>query len=282
MSITKYYTDIGRAIGFYPSFKRITKSTVATVFLCQILYWSDKTEDGWIWKTTDDLEEETGLTYNEQKTAKKILQELGILVVEFKRAHYKSRYKLNKDVLDNLWEQSGGKNTKKIIPAPAMATIPEPVEVEPEQEPIKSVNNRALGTVRAQSQKRGDVLDLYKEIIKSSGLEKINAGDNVRSKIKVRLHVNPDGKRWDDFVEFVVKRQKEDNQQIDTFIDWAIVEGFHPIYWTPEKMKSVWPSAFVENTKNKVKENFVERLPEEKEKVVAPMPRDLLRKRDIY
>ena len=114
MKLTDYIIDIGRPIAYYPNLKKITGSTTASILLCQLLYWTSRTNDGWIWKDSFDLEEETGLTPNEQRTAKRILIEKNLVKAEYKRLDHQYRYKVNQDVLNEMWEKHGGKKTKTI------------------------------------------------------------------------------------------------------------------------------------------------------------------------
>jgi hypothetical protein len=47
-------------------------------------------------------------------------------------------------------------------------------------------------------------------------------------------------------------------------------------------MKTLWPQAFMENDANKMRENFVEKLPDRKDEEFVSMPRDIGRKRETY
>jgi hypothetical protein len=51
MKLTDFLQDVGRPVAFYPSLRRITGSTTATLFLCQLIYWKGKEADkeGWIY-----------------------------------------------------------------------------------------------------------------------------------------------------------------------------------------------------------------------------------------
>jgi hypothetical protein len=72
-----YYAKIGRAVG----------GANAGVLLCQLMYWSGNIDgkfrghdtDGWVYKSQEQIEEETALTRREQETARKRLRKLGIL-----------------------------------------------------------------------------------------------------------------------------------------------------------------------------------------------------------
>ncbi|RKY33338.1 MAG: hypothetical protein DRP68_02735 [Candidatus Omnitrophota bacterium] len=67
----RYYPDIAKALG----------SVKAGVFISQILYWTGKgkIKEGWIYKTQNEMYEETALSRREQENARKIARKLSIL-----------------------------------------------------------------------------------------------------------------------------------------------------------------------------------------------------------
>jgi hypothetical protein len=64
---------LDRPIAYHRVFVTLTGSTKAAIMLSQAVYWQPraKQKDGWWYKTAEEWEEETGLTYNEQRTARK-------------------------------------------------------------------------------------------------------------------------------------------------------------------------------------------------------------------
>lgn len=70
-----------RVIAFHPLISQITRDIKAALFLCQLMYWSDKGEDirGWIWKTQEQWTTETTLTRREQESARAKLRTLRLL-----------------------------------------------------------------------------------------------------------------------------------------------------------------------------------------------------------
>ncbi len=70
-----------RVVAFHPVIAQITKDVKAALFLCQLMYWSDKGDDtrGWIWKTRDGWTEETTMTRREQESARYKLKALDII-----------------------------------------------------------------------------------------------------------------------------------------------------------------------------------------------------------
>lgn len=79
MNAKTFFSD--RPIAYHPIIAKVCGSVTAAIFLSQIAYWSDKgaAADGWIWKTREEMTDETGLSRSEQETARRTLREFGIL-----------------------------------------------------------------------------------------------------------------------------------------------------------------------------------------------------------
>lgn len=105
MKLTEFLQDVGRPIAYFPKLKRLTGSTTATILLCQFIYWIGKEadKDGWLYKTSEEIEEETGLTYNEQKTARKALVEAGLLEEYYARLEHQLRFRVCLDKINEKW-----------------------------------------------------------------------------------------------------------------------------------------------------------------------------------
>lgn len=89
-------TEVGTPIAYFPKLARWLKSVNAAVFLGQFIYWHDKTVNPLgVYKTAEEIEEETGLSYKEQLTARKILKRLGLISETYKRLSHKMFYKFN-------------------------------------------------------------------------------------------------------------------------------------------------------------------------------------------
>lgn len=119
-----------------------------------------------------------------------------------------------------------------------------------------------------------------KEIIKGDGKKidsKITRLQEIKAILERKFTIIADDKRWDDFINFAYKRERSHGQKIERFIQWALEhDDFNPVYWTPEKMKTIYPQAFIED------ECFCPPLPPRVEKVVVPMPEDLKPKRSQW
>ena len=97
---------MGRPIAYYPKLAKPLGGVNACVLFSQLLYWHDKTDDALgVYKTIEQLEEETGLTKREQMAACEKLQALGILTKTHKRLQHRMYYKLNEAAFDQLMAQ---------------------------------------------------------------------------------------------------------------------------------------------------------------------------------
>lgn len=112
MKFTDFLQDVGRPVAYYPKMKKLTGSTTATILLCQFMYWRGKESggDGWLYKTSEEIEEETGLTYNEQKTARKSLVDNGLIEEHYARLDHQLRFRINLDAINDKWGVSEPKN----------------------------------------------------------------------------------------------------------------------------------------------------------------------------
>ncbi|WP_151777184.1 hypothetical protein [Acinetobacter brisouii] len=97
---------LGRAVAYYPAVGLALGNPLAGIMLSQLIYWNDKTENNLgVYKTAEEWTAETGLTYSQQRTARKLLRELGILIETEKRLEHKIFYKLDIPVFD-AWYQT--------------------------------------------------------------------------------------------------------------------------------------------------------------------------------
>jgi hypothetical protein len=105
MKLTDFMSDIGRPVAYYPNLKKITGSTTATILLCQFIYWRGKEydADGWLYKTAEEIEAETGLSYNEQKTARAALKEAGLIEEHYARLDHQMKFRVNLDAVNDKW-----------------------------------------------------------------------------------------------------------------------------------------------------------------------------------
>jgi hypothetical protein len=72
--------DLSRPIAFQRSYVTITGSINAALMLSQSVYWTPRSQnpDGWFFKTAEEWESELGLTWEQQKMARKKLIAAGL------------------------------------------------------------------------------------------------------------------------------------------------------------------------------------------------------------
>lgn len=95
--------DFGRLVAYYPGLVKYMGSPHAVIFFSQIFYWQDKAhaEEG-VHKTREAIQEETGLTFEQQATARKQLVSRGILIETHKRLEHKVFFRIDCDRLDEI------------------------------------------------------------------------------------------------------------------------------------------------------------------------------------
>jgi len=164
MKLTDFIQDVGRPATYYPSLRKITGSTNATLFLCQLIYWRGKEADpnGWVYKTAEDMETETGLSYDEQKTARAKLKEAGLLDEHYARLDHQMKYRVNLEAVNEKWGETKQPVRESGITALGKATLPDSLNesestTENTTEP-SSLSSSDLQEVTIAANKKMDVM----------------------------------------------------------------------------------------------------------------------------
>ena len=91
------YELLKRPVAYQPVLAKAFGCVKLGIFWSQLYYWSDKTKDkdGWIYKTKDQIYDETGLTRKNQETARALGKQLGILEEKRTGRPAKMHYKIN-------------------------------------------------------------------------------------------------------------------------------------------------------------------------------------------
>ena len=122
------------------------------MFLCQLLYWQDKgsDKDGWIYKTADEWEVETGLAYKEQTAARKHLKKLKVMVERNARIEHRLYFRVELDALNTLWENSyvifpkvNSGNAERSVPEPPKGQFVNESETTTETTPESKTRGRS-------------------------------------------------------------------------------------------------------------------------------------------
>ncbi|EBM5320044.1 primosomal protein I [Salmonella enterica] len=98
---------LDRPIAYNPAFAKlkagkVRAGPVAAVFLSQMVYWHNRMDGGWMYKTQTDIASETALTRDEQETARKRLVALGVLEEERRGVPATMHYRINTERLEAL------------------------------------------------------------------------------------------------------------------------------------------------------------------------------------
>lgn len=94
---------LGRPIAYHPKLAKLLGSVNAAILFGQLVYWSDKTNhELGIYKTAEQIEEETGLSPKEQKTARAKLVKLKVLTETHRRLEHRLYFKIDFAVYDEF------------------------------------------------------------------------------------------------------------------------------------------------------------------------------------
>jgi hypothetical protein len=106
LKLSNFLSDVGRQIAFYPSLVKALGNRNDSIFICQMAYWKDKGNepDGWIYKTAEEVESETSLTYKEQIRVRKRLKLARILQEKYYKSIHRMYFKVDWDVLNGIWD----------------------------------------------------------------------------------------------------------------------------------------------------------------------------------
>ena len=100
-----------RPISYYPIYKDITGSTTAGVLLSQLMYWFSKKDK--IFKTDEEIRDETGLTEKEMRNAKKIIKNLSFITVSKEGIPAKTYYEIDWNTYTEALAQRAKQETTK-------------------------------------------------------------------------------------------------------------------------------------------------------------------------
>lgn len=98
---------LDRPIAYQPSFAqlragKVKAGPVGAVLLSQLVYWHNRMDGSWIYKTRDQIAKETGLSRDEQETARKRLVALGVLEEELRGVPATMHFRINTQILEVL------------------------------------------------------------------------------------------------------------------------------------------------------------------------------------
>jgi len=107
MKLYEFLHEVGRPVAYYPSLARLLGGVKEAIFLCQLIYWNGKQadEDGWIYKTQEEITAETGLSRREQEHARSTLKALGVLQEKREGMPCRLFFRVDIEALERLWQE---------------------------------------------------------------------------------------------------------------------------------------------------------------------------------
>ena len=174
-------TDVGTAIAYFPKLARWLKNVNAAVFLGQFIYWHDKTSNPLgVYKTAEEIEEETGLSVYEQRAARKILKGLGFITETYKRISHKMYYKFNVETF-KVWLAI---NSSKEVPSRTKPTSP------CGQNPLREVDKREVDIQKSTTETTTENLATpfrSEDLGNSRGTMKISGNTSILDSLKKNM-----------------------------------------------------------------------------------------------
>lgn len=176
-SYSSFLRTLGNPVAFYPGLVKPLGSVNAVLFFCQIYYWQDKTDNELgVYKSSDDIEAETGLTYREQATARKQLVDRGVLVETNKRLEHRIYYRIDADALETLLAECVSCNSPNAFSAVRGVRFPQfdPTETTSKttKNPLTPTGESPSGDVACQTRSKAKpaidyqaIADAYNEIL---------------------------------------------------------------------------------------------------------------------
>lgn len=107
MSLISTMEKLGRPVAYYPSIARaLGGDPSAAIFLCQFIYWRSKVGDREIYKSREEILEETGLGVDAQKRICTKLKSLKLVTITKKGLPARNYYSFNWANVDSLLADS--------------------------------------------------------------------------------------------------------------------------------------------------------------------------------
>lgn len=124
-------TNWGHPVAYHPMLSHFFESVNAAIFFCQLRYWSDRTTNPLgVYKTSEEWTAETGLSYREQATARRILSEPGFVIETNKRLEHRIYFLIDWSAFNPAFEAWLEKNP----PAPIVQPPNNPKRISPNDE----------------------------------------------------------------------------------------------------------------------------------------------------
>lgn len=249
MKLTDFLSNVGRPVAFYPNLRRITGSTNATILLCQFIYWKGKEadSDGWLYKESDEIETETGLSYGEQKTARRLLVEAGLIKEHYARLDHQMKFWLDLEAINSKWvfaETSFPESGK-----PHFGNDEKPLSLNESENTSENTSAEYYSTAyRRGDQPPPDKIAAMLDMANFPGAKAQARIDAILSYLGAVLQRNTETKEWKEFAKYVDSEKQSKDWDVKIFIEWMKKQkGYDPAFWSCKRMREFYPMAFSQN-----------------------------------
>lgn len=132
--------NLGPAMTFFPGLAKALGSRNASILVSQLIYWQSEKRE-WVYKDSAEIEEHTSLTAKEQRRAREILVELGILKEHYQRSKFNVAFRIDRTRLDEVFQEH---LTSEHMPKSQMAFDPKSPPLDPKSNALelKKIQNK--------------------------------------------------------------------------------------------------------------------------------------------
>jgi hypothetical protein len=116
VKLSEFLSDVGAPVPYYPRLCPIVGGVKACIFLCSIFWKAYQDQNGWVKLSVEELTEHTGLSWDEQRLARKKLRSLGLLEERHDRMQHLMFYRIDRDALDQLYDFKTPDSRVKALP----------------------------------------------------------------------------------------------------------------------------------------------------------------------
>lgn len=102
--LTASLQALGPCMTFYPKLARAI-GLKESILLCQLIYWTprSKRDGGWVYKSAEEFEMETGLSYKEQRRVREVLRQRGLIEERNAKDEHRLYFRVIPDVIDRVF-----------------------------------------------------------------------------------------------------------------------------------------------------------------------------------
>lgn len=151
MSALKNLLAGGQAVAYYPALARAVGGIAPALFVQQVAHWQGYSEDGWMYRTQEELEHELAMSVKVQQRCRKDLVDAGILEEQRRQPNARLYYRVNWHNLELALNSIPSGQSKP--PNGTVSTSPKGHSNNKSKD--KSKDKNSVGSQSDQDQKKG-------------------------------------------------------------------------------------------------------------------------------